>query len=422
MMNEALIVIITLLMAAFFAAMEIAFFSSNKLRLELDRKQGLFSSRIIGIFQARSGQYIATIQLGNNIAVVIFGIIMADWIKPVLNGFMHSEIGILAIQTLISTVIILILAEFLPKALVRINPNLALRFMSVPLFLFFAVLYPFSYFIHRLSNLILKSIMRVESVNQYDNMVFGKVDLNHLILESQDKIGENNSEEKNEIKLFQNALDFSSVKVRDCMKPRTEITALNLVASVDELKQKFIESGFSKILIYEGNMDNMVGYVTSKELFKNPPTVQAMMIGISYVPETLPASKLLKKFIQEHKSVAVVVDEFGGISGMVTIEDIIEEIFGEIDDEHDIDEFIEKHPEEGQYIFSGRLEIDYLNEKYSLKFPESEEYDTLAGYIIYHYENIPMLNDKIIIGRYEFRILKVSRTRIDLVQMRTLHD
>jgi CBS domain containing-hemolysin-like protein len=422
MINQALVVILTLLLAAFFAAMEIAFFASNKLRLELDRKQGLFSSHIIGIFQARPGQYIATIQLGNNIAIVIYGTIMANWLKPAIGSVIQSEFGILAVQTLISTLIVLTIAEFLPKALVRINPNLALRFMSVPLFLVFTFLYPVSYFIHRLSNLILRSILRVESVNQYDKMVFGKVDLNHLIIESQDKKGESNSEEKNEIKLFQNALDFSSVKVRDCMRPRTEITAINLGDSVDELTQRFIESGFSKLLVYEDNIDNMVGYVTSKDLFKNPVSIKSMLIEIAYVPETMPASKQLKKFIQERKSVAVVVDEFGGISGMVTIEDIMEEIFGEIDDEHDIDEFIEKNPEEGQFIFSGRLEIDYLNEKYALRLPESEEYDTLAGYIIYHYENIPKLNDKIIIGKFEFRILKVSRTRIDLVQMKTLHD
>jgi CBS domain containing-hemolysin-like protein len=422
MMSQALLVLLTLLLAAFFAAMEIAFFASNKLRLELDRKQGLFSSRIIGIFQARSGQYIATIQLGSNIAIVIYGIIMAHWMEPVLGNYIHSKFGILTSQTLISTAIVLTFAEFLPKALVRINPNLALRFMSVPLFLIFTILYPLSHFIHRLSNLILKSILGKESVNQYDKMVFGKIDLNHLIVESQDKKGDANSEEKDEIKLFQNALDFSNVKVRDCMIPRTEITAVRMVDSVDELRQKFIESGFSKILIYEDNIDNMVGYVTSKDLFKNPHSIKSMLIEVSYVPETMPANRLLKKFIQEHKSVAVVVDEFGGISGILTIEDIIEEIFGEIDDEHDIDEFIEKHPDEGNYIFSGRLEIDYLNEKYTLRLPESEEYDTLAGYIIYNHESIPQLNDKIIIGHFEFRILKVSRTRIDLVQLKILHD
>jgi CBS domain containing-hemolysin-like protein len=421
-MNQVFVIIITLLLAAFFAGMEIAFLASNKLRLELDRKQGLFSSRIIGVFQVKSGQYIATIQLGNNIAIVIYGIFMARWIEPALSLIIASEIGVLLVQTLLSTLIILTLAEFLPKALVRINPNIALRFMSVPLFLFFVILYPVTGLIHKLSNLILKAILRVDSVNQYDPMVFGKVDLSHLINESQDNKGDANSEEKDEIKLFQNALDFSNVKVRDCMIPRTEIVALDVHESLDDLRQKFIDSGFSKILLYDDAIDNMLGYVTSKELFKNPPSIAAIMIAISYVPETMPASKLLKKFIQEHKSVAVVVDEFGGISGMLTIEDIMEEIFGEIDDEHDVDEFIEKNPEKGHYILSGRLEIDYINEKYQLNLPESEEYDTLAGYIIYQHQNIPKVNDKIITEKYEIRILKVSRTRIDLVQLKTLHD
>ncbi len=421
-MSQAFLVLLTLLLAAFFAAMEIAFFASNKLRLELDRKQGLFSSQIIGIFQSRSGQYIATIQLGNNVAIVIYSIIMARWIEPPLGLVFHSEFGILAIQTLISTLIALFIAEFLPKALVRINPNLALRFMSVPLFLVFAILYPVSWLIHRLSNLILKSILRVQSVNQYDNMVFGKVDLNHLIVESQDDTGESNSEEKDEIRLFQNALDFTNVKVRDCLIPRTEITAIGVDSSVEELRQLFIQSGFSKILVYDGTIDNMIGYVTSKDLFKNPPTIKSMLIDIAFIPETMPANKMMRRFIQAHKSVAVVVDEFGGISGLLTIEDIMEEIFGEIEDEHDVDEFIEKNPEAGHYVFSGRLEIDYLNETYAIGLPESEEYDTLAGYIIYHVESIPKMNDKVIIGKYEFRILKVSRTRIDLVQMKTLHE
>jgi CBS domain containing-hemolysin-like protein len=421
-MSQVLVIISMLLLAAFFAGMEIAFLSANKLRLELDRKQGLLSSRIIALFQARSGQYIATIQLGNNIAIVIYGIIIARGLDPFLGKFIQSETGILAIQTLLSTLIVLTIAEYIPKTLVRINPNLALRIMSFPLMIMFVLLFPVSAFVHWLSKLILKQILRMESVNQYDTMVFGKVDLDHLISESQDLNGESNSQEKDDIKLFQNALDFSSIKVRDCMIPRTEIIAVDGNEPVDVLNQKFVETGFSKILIYDESIENIIGYVTSKELFRNPPSIKSMLINLSYVPETLPANKLLKKFIQEHKSVAVVVDEFGGISGMLTIEDIIEEIFGEIDDEHDIDEFIEKNPEEGWYVFSGRLEIDYLNEKYGLKFSESEEYDTLAGYIIFHHENIPQLNDKIIIGRYEFRILKVSRTRIDLVQVKTVNE
>jgi CBS domain containing-hemolysin-like protein len=421
-MMQHLKILITLLMAAFFAGMEIAFLASNKLRLEIDKKQGLFSSRIIGIFQDHSGQYIATIQLGNNIAIVIYGILMARWLEPLIGKFFTSEVGILTIQTLVSTLIILILAEFLPKALVRINPNLALRFMSFPLFLVYIVLYPVSAMIHKLSNFILKSLLHVDTVDQYNNMVFGKVDLSHLIDESKELKGQSTNEEKDEIKLFKNALEFSNVKIRDCMIPRTEITAVNIGSSIEELQHKFIESGFSKILVYKDNIDNMVGYVTSKELFKKPKDITSMMKDVVFVPETMPAQRLLKNFIQEHKSIAVVVDEFGGISGLLTIEDIIEEIFGEIDDEHDVDEFIEKNPEKGQYVFSGRLEIDYLNEKYGLNIPESEEYDTLAGYIIFQNQSIPKVNDKIITENYEFRILKVSRTRLDLVYLTEIND
>lgn len=421
-MNQFLFIFFTLALAAFFAGMEIAFLASNKLRLELDRKQGLFSSKIISIFQARSGQYIATIQLGNNIAIVIYGIYMSRALDPVISSFITTESGVLIIQTLISTLIVLTLAEFLPKALVRIDPNFALRMMSVPLFLAFVFLYPISLIIHRLSNLILRTIIRSDSVNQYDQMVFGKVDLNHLIDESQNSKGEINTEEQDEIKLFQNALDFSNVKIRDCMIPRTEIVAMDIHDSLDSLRQKFIDSGFSKILIYQSNIDNIVGYVTSKELFKNPRDIKSMMIDISFVPETMPANKMLKRFIQEHRSVAVVVDEFGGISGMLTIEDIMEEIFGEIDDEHDVDEFVERNPQKGQYVFSGRLEIDYLNEAYALNLPESDEYDTLAGYIISIHQNIPKVNDKIITDKYEFRILKVSKVRVELVQIKSLHE
>jgi CBS domain containing-hemolysin-like protein len=421
-MDQLVIIILSLILAAFFAGMEIAFLASNKLRIELDRKQGLVSSKIIHIFQQRSGQYISTIQLGNNIAIVTYSIFMSRSLEPFFSRFVLSESAIMAIQTLLSTLIVLFLAEFLPKALVRINPNLALRIMSFPLFVIFIVLYPVSVVIHRLSNLILQSIIRSDTVTKYDQMVFGKVDLNHLIDEIQESNREPSKEENDEIKLFQNALDFSNVRIRDCMIPRTEIVSLNIRDSLDHLRHKFVESGFSKIPVYENELDNVVGYVTSKELFKNPKDIRSMLIGISYIPETMAANKVLKKFIQEHRSMAMVVDEFGSISGLITIEDIMEEIFGEIDDEHDVDEFIEKNPEKGQYIFSGRLETDYLNEKYNLDIPESEEYDTLAGFIIFVHQSIPKVNDKIVTDKYEFRILKVSRTRIDLVQLKMIHE
>ncbi|MBN2763488.1 MAG: HlyC/CorC family transporter, partial [Bacteroidales bacterium] len=274
----------------------------------------------------------------------------------------------------------------------------------------------------RLSNLIIKRIRKSGAEERQSMTVFGKVDLDYLISEGQHHDGDQYLDDKTEIKLFQNALDFSSVKLRDCMVPRTEIVALEVNNTIEELKQRFVETGFSKILIYEDSIDNIIGYVTSKDLFKNPSSIKSKLIPLSYVPETMAANKLLHKFIKERKGMAVVVDEFGGISGMITIEDIMEEIFGEIEDEHDTDEFIEKIISENTYTFSGRLEIDYLNEQYPLSIPESEDYDTLAGFIMFHYESIPKLNEILTIEHFEFKILKVSHTRIELVQMKIITE
>ncbi|MBN1158869.1 MAG: HlyC/CorC family transporter [Bacteroidales bacterium] len=415
-MNNVIVIVLMLIASAFFSGMEIAYLASNKLRLELDKKQGLLSSRIINIFQSSPGQFIATILLGNNLALVVYGIFMARSLNPFFVKYITSDTGLLAVQTLLSTFVVLLLAEFLPKAVVRINPNKTLTLMSVPLLLVYIIFYPASRLLHWFSGVVMRKAMKDESAKEYDKMVFGKVDLDYLISESHDESEDFNQEEKNEIRLFQNALDFANVKVRDCMIPRPEITAVEVNTSVDELRQRFIETGFSKILIYEENIDNITGYITSKELFKSPDSLRKGLLEVSYVAETMPASKLLRIFIKEHKSVAVVVDEFGGISGMLTIEDIIEEIFGEIDDEHDVDAFIEKDLGEERYIFSGRLEIDYLNEKYRISVPESEEYGTLAGFIIYHSGSIPKMNDNIRIGNFDIKILKVSHTRIELVQ------
>src|SRR4030042_529548 len=353
-MNYLLIIVITLCFSAFFAGMEIAFLASNKLRLELNKKQGLFSARFISVFLANPSQYIATMQVGNNIALVIYSLAMASILEPLIRLFTDAELTILIVQTLVSTFIILITAEFLPKTLVRINPNMILNFMALPMIIIYFLLYPVTYFIPWISNLILKSLSKSSDGNRFHNVIFNKVDLDHLINESQQEKGEQYLDDETEIKLFQNALDFSNVKLSDCMVPRTEIAALEVNSTVDELKNKFIETGFSKILIYEDTNDNIIGYATSKDLFKNPPAIKSKLIPLSYVPETMAANKLLQKFIQERKGVAVVVDEFGGISGMLTIEDIMEEIFGEIEDEHDTDEFIEKKIGVDSYLFSGR--------------------------------------------------------------------
>ncbi|MBN2212841.1 MAG: HlyC/CorC family transporter [Bacteroidales bacterium] len=420
-MSSITIILIALLMSAFFSGMEIAFVASNKLRIELDKKQNLFSSKIISIFTLNPGHYITTMLVGNNIALVVYGLFMAKLLEPVIQALITSEIGILVIQTVISTLIILLTAEFLPKTLVRINPNVILNIFSLPVFVFYIVFYPVVYLIVNLVNVILKRFTGTDSLNVNQNPVFGKIDLYHLISEGGEESRDENSD-LDELKLFKNALEFSNVKVRDCMIPRTEIVAMDISSEIEDLKQRFIETGFSKIVVYDESFDNFVGYITSKELFKNPESIGDQLIDISFVPETMAANTLLQRLINEHKSMVLVVDEFGGISGLVTIEDIIEEIFGEIEDEHDSTELIERKMSDSDYLFSARLEIDYINEKYNLDIPDSEEYDTIAGFIFYHYENIPKMYEKIIIGKHEFKILKVSKTRIELVQLKVLHD
>ena len=418
-MNYITIILISLLLSAFFSGMEIAYIASNKLRIELDKKHGLFASRLIAFLTQNPSQFITTMLIGNNIALVVYGLVMANVLHPLISNIISSEIGILFFQTIISTLIILITAEFLPKALIRINPNLILNIFAIPIFIFYIGFFPFVYVIVAFVNVILKKYIRGNPQERQKNTVFNKIDLYHLISESNEKNIQNNND-SDELKLFQNALEFSGVKVRDCMIPRTEIIAMDITTPIENLKQKFIETGFSKILIHEKTFDNFIGYITSKELFKNPKVIGPQLIKVSFVPETMAANTLLHSLIKEHKSLALVVDEFGGISGLVTIEDIIEEIFGEIEDEHDSTELIDKQLNESEYLFSGRMEIDYINEKYNLNIPESEEYDTLAGYIFYHYQSMPKMHERIVAGNTECKILKVSKTRIELVQLKLL--
>ncbi len=420
-MSSLTIIILALLMSAFFSGMEIAFVASNKLRIELDKRHGLFSSKIISILTLNPGQYITTMLVGNNIALVVYGLFMAKILEPYIEMVISSEIGILLIQTVVSTLIILVTAEFLPKTFVRINPNLVLNVLAMPVFLFYILLYPLVFLIVSFVNIILKNFIKAGNLNLNKNAVFGKIDLYHLISEGSEEAADANSD-LDELKLFQNALEFSNVKVRDCMIPRTEIVAMEIISDIEDLKQRFIETGFSKILIYDESFDNFVGYVTSKELFKNPKSIGDQIIEVDFVPETMAANTLLQKLINEHKSMTLVVDEFGGISGLVTIEDIIEEIFGEIEDEHDSTELVERQIGDTDFLFSARLEIDYLNEKYNLNIPESEEYETLAGLIFYHHESIPKMYERIIIDSLEFKILKVSKTRIELVQLKILQN
>ncbi len=415
-MNNVVIILLSLVFSAFFSGMEIAFVSSNKLRLELDIKQGYMTSRVISIFTSRPGDYIATMLVGNNISLVIYGILMAILLEPLISHYTNSESTILIIQTIISTLIILFTAEFLPKTIFRLSPNTALRAFAIPVLVFYILLYPLTKLTIAISGFILHNFMRVPRNKKAHPNVFGKIDLDNLVNESNAEHDQQDEPEQ-EIKLFQNALDFSNVKLRDCMVPRTEIVAFDESVSMEELQSKFSETGLSKILIYRESTDNIIGYINSKELFKNPSDLQSMIMSLPIVPETMPANKLLQSFIKDHKSISVVVDEFGGTSGIVTMEDILEEIIGEIEDEHDTSELTEDKLNEQEYIFSARHEIDYLNEKYRLNIPELDDYETLAGLILFHYESIPKINDRIHIEGFVIRILDVSETRIELIHL-----
>ncbi len=419
-MTEIIIILVTITFSFFFSGMEIAYVSSNKMRLEVDKQKGTMTSSILNIFSSNSEQYIATMLVGNNISLVIYGLAIAKLLEPPIQSFISSDILVLLFQTLISTLLILFTAEFLPKTLFRINANAVLRFFAFPVLLFYILLYPIAKISMFLSMLIIKYIFRKEVSPESEKIIFTRIDLDHYINQLDKPALKNNYEEETEIKLFKNALDFSKVKVRDCMVHRTEIEAMEDTSTIEELKNRFIDTGFSKILIYNDSIDNIIGYIHTSQLFKNPSSLKTIMNPISIIPETMTANNLLKIFTQKHKTIAVVVDEYGGTSGLVTTEDILEEIFGEIEDEHDTDDLVIKRVNDTEWIFSARHEIGFLNEKYHLGLPEDDEYDTLAGLIINEHENIPKNNSIITIDNFEFRILKASETKIELVLMKIL--
>jgi CBS domain containing-hemolysin-like protein len=414
-LGSSVIILITLVASAFFSGLEIAFITSNKLRIELERKQGNFSAKILSYFNKYPSRYLGTMLLGNNIALVIFGIYMDGELKPLIGQYIPSKILILLISTFLSTMLILITAEFLPKNIFRINPNRTLRLFALPLTVVYSILYPVVMITIGFSEFILKRIFRVKI--EKGNVAFTMIDLDNYVREGTSVV-EKKAEMDHEVQIFQNALDFSSVKARECMVPRTEIVALDTNDGIEELKQKFIQTRLSKILIFSGSIDNIIGYVYSKELFKNPESIRSILLPVSIVPESMAASEVLTIFIQQHKSIAVVVDEFGGTSGMLTMEDVMEEIFGEIEDEHDKEDMIEKQISETEFIFSARLETDYLNHKYHLKLPILDNFETLGGLIMHYHENIPRINEEIRIDNFLFTIVAVTRTRIEQVNLK----
>jgi CBS domain containing-hemolysin-like protein len=417
-MSAFAIILVSLLLSAFFSGMEIAFISSNKLRLELEKKQGTFASRITSVFAGNPGQYIATMLVGNNIALVVYGITMALILEPRIRLFIDSEVTVFIIQTIIATILILIIAEFIPKAIFRLKPNQILNALSLPVMVFYVLLFPVSRSIIWIGNILMKYLLGTDVSKNSSKSVFGKIDLDHFVRENQPEF-EQKDNIGHDIKIFRNALDFSTIKIRECMIPRPEILAFEIDTPINEIKQAFIETGYARILIYKKSIDNIIGYINSKDFFKDFPDVRSMLNRIIIVPETMVARKLLSLFIKEKKSVAVVVDEFGGTAGMVTIEDIMEEIFGEIEDEHDTVDLEDRRLSENEFIFSGRIEIDYLNDKYNLGIPKEDDYETLAGFIIYHHESIPKIGQKVAIDPFLFEIIRMSKTRIELVNLKT---
>ena len=418
-MNDLFIILAMLALSAFFSGMEIAFVAANKLRMELDKSKNTMTSRIINIFTNNPGHYISTMLVGNNIALVIYGIMMAKILKPSIEIWIESGLLVLTIQTLFSTLLILFTAEFLPKTLIRLNPNFSLNLLAVPVMFFYVIFYPITVVTMMFSKNIISRVLNTDITEEEESHAFGKIDLDHLVQEGQEGQSALDEDEHN-MKLFRNALDFSNVKLRECFVPRTEIEAMEIGGEINELTQRFIETGYSRIMIYKESIDNIIGYVHSSVLFRNPQSIKAALSRVIIVPETMAAHKLLNLFTREQKSVAVVVDEFGGTSGMVTIEDIMEEIFGEIEDEHDSFDLIEEQLSDTEFIFSGRIEIDYLNEKYKLDIPESDDFETLNGFIIFNHESIPNSNEIIRIEEFRIQIIEVSNTRIDKVKLTIL--
>ena len=414
------IILVTLIFSAFTAGSEIAFLSANKLRIELDRSQGSLAAKILWNFVKHPSNFIATMLIANNVALVIYGIVMAEHImsRDVLIQFLPVQLqsngALLIIQTLLSTLIILVTAEFLPKVLFRINPNAILKLLAIPLRIIYMLMSPIVWLIMGLSRFLMKRMFRIDFIEE--RPVFGRVDLDLYI---RDLTSKNSQVEEmdSEIRIFQNALDFKEVRVRECMIPRNEIVAVEVSESVSVLTKLFIETKLSKIFVYRDSIENIIGFVHSSEIFKEPKEITHSLLPVIIVPEAMNANGLLKQFTDQHKSVAIVVDEFGGTAGIVTIEDLIEEIFGEIQDEHDVPEETEKQISENEFYFSGRIEIDYINEKYHLNIPEDEAYETLGGFIFYHHENIPVPGEEIIIPPFNIIIKKVKNNRIELVRL-----
>jgi len=426
---QIIIISCSLIFSAFFSGMEIAYISSNKLHIEIEKKQNNLLSKILKRLTAKPSKFIATMLLGNNIALVVYGYFMGailqNWLETMpfgesfhwLNTF-ATQFNLLS-QTIISTLVILVTAEFLPKVFFQIYANSLLKIFAIPAYFFYLLFYFISDFIIWFSDAILKRFFKTDGDEV--QLAFSKVELGNYISEQMEAVAEDEHIDS-EIQIFQNALDFSEVKSREVMIPRTEIIAVEENTPTKELSQKFVETGLSKILVYKNTIDDIIGYVHSFALFKKPKTLSSVLMPLIFVPETMLVKDVLNVLTKKRKSVAVVIDEYGGTSGMMTVEDIVEELFGEIEDEHDSIKLTEKVLREGHYHFSARLEVDYLNEHYKLNLPESENYETLGGLVVSHTEEIPEEGEKIQLDEIQLHILETSNTKIELIEIRISTD
>lgn len=397
--------------------MEIAFITSNRFHIELEQQKGTFVYRIIGYLVKHPSRFIAAMLVGNNIALVIYGWFMPEVMEPYIP--LSNPYALLLVQTILSTILVLIFAEFVPKAIFSSNATKLLEALAVPSWLFNFLFAPIVWLMMGISNFVMRYILR--TAEEEAQKAFNKVDLENYISERSDASNEK-EEVDHEIQIFRNALDFSERKAREFMVPRTEIVAMDVEENIQKLAQEFISSNLSKIIIYQGNVDNIIGYVHSFELFKKPKDIRSVLRPVSFLPESMPAHETLNLLMRERRSIAVVLDEFGGTSGLVTIEDVVEEIFGEIDDEHDVEELLEQEVKEGEYLFSARQEIDYLNDKYNLGLPEDEAYNSLGGLIINHLESIPEKGEELRIPGFHLRMEEVSNSKIEVVKLRLIED
>ena len=417
------IILISLLLSAFFSGMEIAYVSSNKIHIEIEKMQDGPLAKILARLTKRPSKFIATMLIGNNISLVVYGFFMGklivSWLYPQYEQVTLLPFNIILVQTLISTIVILLTGEFLPKVFFQIYANSALKIFALPAYVFYQLFSLISEGIIKISDFFLRVFFKTKGDEV--QLVFSKVELGDYISEQMDNV-ENQEEVDSEIQIFQNALEFSGLKARDIMVPRTEITAVELHDTPKNLTKKFIDTGFSKIIVYQSTIDDIVGYTHSFDLFKKPKTIKSIVMPVEFVPETMPINDILNILTKKHKSIAVVLDEYGGTAGMLTVEDIVEELFGEIEDEHDTDELVEEKVNDTEFVFSARLEVEYLNEEYALALPESEEYETIGGLIVNTLGEIPEKGETVKINGYLFTVLEASNTKIELLQLKVLEE